>query len=239
MIEHRISHIRNTFIAGLLTLVPISVTLFLVVWFFDLLTGRIPMFLDLLPHSRLKEVVDNRIISFFLRVISLGLLLFCIWLMGLIARNVAGRRLIQSIERLLLKLPMVRTIYSTVQQIGQAVFNGTNTGMFRKVVLIEYPRKNVYAIGFVTATEYTECSFRAGCDLVAVFLPTTPNPTSGFLLFVPAEDVLALEMSVTDAMRLIISGGVVRPPFAKEKLQAPTVPIAPLEQPGKDRLSSA
>ena len=143
-----------------------------------------------------------------------------IYLIGLIARNVFGRRLIHLLERLLLRLPLLGSVYSTVHQIGHAILAGTSNGMFRKVVLIEYPKKDSFAIGFVTADACASCNTASGHDLISVFVPTTPNPTSGFLLLLPKSDISFLDMSVAEGMRLVISGGVVRPP-TKQPPQPP------------------
>ena len=126
------------------------------------------------------------------------------------------------LEKLLLRLPMVRTIYSTIQQIGRALIQGGGTGMFRQVVQIEYPKEGCYVLGFLTAEAAAECKAKSKRDLISIFVPTTPNPTSGFLLFVPREDVLFLEMTVVEGMRLVISGGAVAPHYdPSEKDNAP------------------
>ncbi len=115
-------------------------------------------------------------------------------------------------ENLMVQLPMFKSIYLTIKQILDAI-RSTKSGMFRQVVLIEYPRKGIYTLAFLTNYNNNkwEIGEKSGRELVSVFLPTTPNPTGGFLLFIPKEDCVFLDMSVTDGMRLVISGGVISP----------------------------
>jgi uncharacterized membrane protein len=176
-----------------------------------LLTGQIPRLLNNVPVPMLHELLQNQFATFGIRILSLLVLVFAIYLVGLFARNVIGRRLIHLIEELFRRLPMVGGIHSTVKQMGSALLSGGDTGMFRQVALLEYPKKGCYAIGFVTAVAPVECSERLETDLLSIFLPTTPNPTSGFMLLLPRNQVTILRMSVPEAMRLIISGGVVKP----------------------------
>jgi len=212
MSDHRIARARNTFFAGLLIVVPVAVTVWITYWIFALLTGYVPWIVKRLQVPLLERVVGADDDSFMIRVLCLFILLSLIWFVGLIAKTVVVRKIISWFDTIILRLPMVNTIYSTIQQVGRAVFQQGEGGMFQKVVLVEYPRREVYAIAFVTAEGYRECCTRTGHDLISLFLPTTPNPTSGFLLLVPRDQVFPLDISVTDAMRLVISGGVVHPP---------------------------
>jgi uncharacterized membrane protein len=145
--------------------------------------------------------------------LSLILILFVLFILGSIAKYAIGLRTIKIMERLIMKIPMLNVVYSTSQQLVDAVRN-PNAGMFRQVVLFEYPRKGIYVIGFLTNENKKSCELIEKTDqkLISIFLPTTPNPTSGFLLFVPKDDCIFLDMSITEAMRMIISGGAVSPP---------------------------
>jgi uncharacterized membrane protein len=202
---------RNIFFAGLVTTVPIVATVGIIGWIFNLLTGQIPRILNNVPLPFLQDLLQNQFASFGIRLLSLLVLVFAIYLVGLFARNVIGRRMIHWLEKLFYRLPMVGGIHSTVKQIGSALLNGGGTGMFRQVALLEYPKEGCYVIGFVTAVAATECSERLEMDLLSIFVPTTPNPTSGFMLLLPRDKVTILRMNVAEAMRLIISGGVVKP----------------------------
>jgi len=145
-----------------------------------------------------------------IRIATLLAIAVSLFLIGELARYKLGRWFIRIAEWAVLKLPILRTVYTTCHQIGEAIW-APSGNMFRKVVLFEYPRKGIYVIGFMTndnskGNELTSCT---GKQLISIFLPTTPNPTSGFLLFIPAEECTILDMKISDAMRLIISGGAI------------------------------
>ena len=206
--SEQVTHFRNTFLAGLLTLVPIAVTIYVANWIFNLLTGRTAELLKRLGYE-LFDIAPE----FVVRLLALVMTVAIIWLVGLVARNMLGKRVIQFAENLFQRVPMLGSVYTTVKQIGQALFSSPDTAMFRKVALIEYPKENSYALGFITADAYAECNDAVGEDMVSIFLPTTPNPTSGYLLFIPRKQVSILKLSVPEAMRLIISAGAVKPPI--------------------------
>jgi len=154
---------------------------------------------------------------------GVGLIIFLVFtiLVGWIARGLIGRSLIRFAESLVERMPVVRSIYSGVKQIAETVFAQTERS-FEKACLIQYPRKGVWAIGFVSTEAKGEIARRAeaGGRLMSVFVPTTPNPTSGFLLYFPAEDVIELDMSVEDAAKLVISAGLVYPNPKNPKIPA-------------------
>lgn len=205
MSNSQLVYFRNTFFAGLLTLVPIGVTIFIANWIFNLLTGRT---MDLL--IRFSPAFDG-VPKFAVRVFALVLSVAIIWLVGLVTRNVVGKRILRLFEDLFERLPMLGSVYTTAKQMGQALLSSPGTAMFEKVALIEYPKEKCYALVFVTADAYRECNEAVGEDMISVFLPTTPNPTSGFLLFLPRTRVTILRISVSEAMRLIVSAGAVKP----------------------------
>ncbi len=140
---------------------------------------------------------------------------------GWVAKGLIGRSLIRFAESLVNRMPVVRSIYSGVKQIAETVFVQTESS-FEKACLIQYPRKGIWAIGFVSTKASGEIAHRAEVsgELISVFVPTTPNPTSGFLLFFPAEDVIELEMTIEDAAKLVISAGLVYP-NSKDPSQPP------------------
>ncbi len=208
-------HFKNTFLTGLLTVVPLALTLIVSVWLFNQLTDLIPLLLRQIPSDAVEGLLENPAFVFAVRVIGLGLIVLGIYFVGLITKGVVVRELLAALERLVERVPMVGTLYSTIKQMGYAIFRGGGTGVFQEVVLIEYPRTGCYVIGFLTADAAGELNARTGLDLVSVFVPTTPNPTSGFLLMLPRADVTVLDMTVVDGMRLVISGGAVRPPAWK------------------------
>lgn len=190
--------LRNYLVAGLVVLLPVVATWQVLVWLFNLIDG-------------LLGGLVTRIFGRSIPGLGLAATVIIVLAVGALAANWFGRRLIDCGERLMRRTPIVRNVYSTIKQIIDA-FVGANKTAFRNVVLIEYPRKGVYSPGFATGPTAGELSGKTKEDLVGVFVPTTPNPTSGFLLYVPRRDVIYLDMSVEDGLKLVISGGVVTPP---------------------------
>jgi uncharacterized membrane protein len=153
-----------------------------------------------------------------------------------LAAGLAGRTLVHIGERILSRMPIVRSVYGTLKQIFETVL-AQSSRSFREVVLIEYPRRGIGAIAFVTGPTRGEVQARSGEELVNVFLPTTPNPTSGFLLFVPKSDLVHLDMTIEEGIKLVISGGIVAPKGSLDALAdaakglPPADPEAPVAEP--------
>jgi uncharacterized membrane protein len=137
-----------------------------------------------------------------------------IFLVGLIATNVFGHKIIRLAETAFARLPVVKPVYNAARQIIDA-FSARSSSVFQSVVMLEYPRRGIYALGFVTVEASPEVQHKTEREVLTVFLPTTPNPTSGFLLLVPREELTPLDMSVEDALKMVISGGVVVPDWPK------------------------
>lgn len=197
--------LRNYIITGILIWLPVVITLY-VLWF---------------GFKSLDAILGNLIAHYVgMRIPGVGLAttMLIIFFTGLFAANYFGKRLIVFGERMVIRIPLVRSIYLTVKQVVDAFMHGTNVA-FKKVALIEYPRKGIYSIGFITSEGIGEVQFKTKEDVVSVFLPTTPNPTSGYLLFLPKEDVRVLDMSVEQGLKLVVSGGIVTPEY-KEKEDA-------------------
>ena len=198
--------IRGHFAAGLLVLIPVALTVY-VVW--QLFVG-----IDGLLNEPVTTFIFRSlgISPKFRSIPGLGLLalMLLIILVGFIARNYFGRKIINISEMLLGRIPVVRHIYTTFQQISEA-FLVDRSEVFKKAALFEYPRKGIYSIGFITQDTRGVVQTKLKNDVYSIFLPTTPNPTSGFLLFVPKRDVTILEISVEEALKLVISGGAIVP----------------------------
>jgi len=206
--------IRTYFITGLLVLTPLVLTIFIIWKLFIGIDGLLQGFI-----SNMLERVGVPATKYGLGFISVILLIL---LTGLIARNYFGRKVIKLGENVLSKIPLISRIYMAIQQISNA-FLSEKREVFKKAVLIEYPRKGIYSIGFFTQDTRGEVQERLNRDVVSVFLPTTPNPTSGFLLFVPKSDVTELDISIEEALKLVISGGAIVPSSKyKGKLEVPT-----------------
>ena len=203
------NYIKKNIIAGLFITIPIIISIIIIIFIYQKLTswsislvGYIPWIGDLANQFPLSELI---------KIASLILILILVFFIGILTRYTIGGKIIAFAEWLLLKVPMFNVIYSTMTNIGNAIKNQKD-GMFRKVVIFEYPRKGIYSIGFVTNEKNTwEIDKKVEGKLISIFLPTTPNPTSGFLLYLPEKDLTYLEMPVSNAMRLIISGGVITP----------------------------
>lgn len=198
-----LSRLRNYFLTGIIVTAPIAITIFLVWQFITFLDSYVGRFVP----SRYNP---ENYLPFGLPGIGLIIMLAVLTFIGFITAGFAGRTLVRTGERLLSRMPVVRSVYGTLKQIFETVFNQSSRS-FREVVLVEYPRRGVGAIGFVTGPTQGEVQERTDEDLVNIFLPTTPNPTSGFLLFVPRKDLIQLDMTVEEGIKLVISGGIVTP----------------------------
>ena len=203
--------ISTRIVTGFFLIIPIAVTLWIAVFLYNILTDWSGFINELDAVSKLHDHIWG--FETLVRLFSLLLILIVLFAIGAVGKYAVGRRTIHVFEKIIMKIPMLNIIYSTSQQLVDAVRN-PGSGMFRNVVLFEYPRKGIFVIGFLTNENKKHCELKkkTGEQLISVFLPTTPNPTSGFLLFVPKDDCIYLDMSVSDAMRLIISGGAVSPP---------------------------
>ena len=200
------SRLRNLFIAGLLVLLPISLTIFIITFIFQKLDNLLsPAFVKLLILLGLPLQADQF-------VMGLGVVatIFIIIFTGLITKNILGKKLFRLGEIIVEKIPVARSIYSGAKQIIDAV-SKSQLDAFNKVVMVEYPRKGLFSLGFVTCEARGEIQGKTKNKVVNVFIPTTPNPTSGLLIFVPKEDITPLTMSVEEGIKLVVSGGIVTP----------------------------
>ena len=203
--------IRGFFITGLLVLIPIFITLWVTWWIYEKLTAWAIWSAENIPV--LQKYTDSFWMQHSIRILSLLVIVTVFILVGQFARITVGERLIHFAQKLLLHLPIISFIYSTCKQVGDAIGNSASGSMFSKVVMFEYPNKGSYAIGFVTNEnqESFEITEKIGSPVISVFMPTTPNPTSGFLFLLPRERCTFLNMSVSDAMKFIVSVGAVIP----------------------------
>jgi len=197
--------VRRYLIAGLLIWLPLGVTYLA----FRFLLDAVDRLLVLLPQSFQPDTLLGFHIPGFGALLAVVLLLVT----GLLVANFVGRELIGWWEDLLNRIPGVRTIYSGVKGLTETLVSGSGAS-FRKVALIEYPRKGLWSVGFVTASGIAEIDERTGRRQVCVFIPTTPNPTSGFIVMVPEEELIELQMGTDQAMKMIVTLGVVAPPTA-------------------------
>ncbi|BAB73460.1 DUF502 domain-containing protein [Anabaena sp. FACHB-709] len=199
--------LKNDLIAGLLVVIPLATTIWLTItianWVIDFLT-QVPKQLN--PFDGLHPIVVN-ILNF---AVGLAVPLLSILIIGLMARNIAGRWLLDFGERLLQAIPLAGQVYKTLKQLLETLLKDSN-GKFRRVILIEYPRRGIWAIAFVTGVISSEIQSQMPRPMLSVFIPTTPNPTTGWYAVVPEDEVVNLSMSVEDAFKVVVSGGIVAP----------------------------
>jgi uncharacterized membrane protein len=202
--------LRRYLVAGVLVWLPILATLW-VITFIVSLTDSILLWL---PQSARPETL----VGFPLPGLGIVLAFVVVLLTGLLVTNLIGRRLVQYWDGIVRRIPLVRSIHGGVKSFAESVFSQNNS--FRKVVMIQYPRQGAWTLGFVTAENVPAVSDKIGSPHACVYVPTTPNPTSGFIVMVPAAEVVELEMSVDAAMKMIITCGVVMPPPSRPRLPA-------------------
>ncbi|MDB6170391.1 MAG: hypothetical protein JWM88_3255 [Verrucomicrobia bacterium] len=206
-----IATLRTAFFSGLLLLAPLVVTVWAFTKIIDLVGGTFrPLFFFYMPEwllssPRLAIVWD---------ILATIIVVLLVTLLGFLSRYVFGKYFLEVGERVIQGIPGVSAVYNTVKQIVDT-FGTQNRNLFSKVVLVQYPRREVWTLGFLTSKAQAEAQTRTGQEVWTVFVPTSPNPTSGFLLMLPRAEVTELEMTVGDGMKMVISGGAVVPPWNK------------------------
>ncbi len=207
--------IRRYLVAGLLVWVPLGITLLVVRLLVNWLDGS----LLLLPAAYRPE----NLLGFSIPGLGVVVSVLIVFVTGVLAANLFGRSLVSVWERLLARIPLVRSIYSGAKQLAETMFSDAGQS-FRKVLLIEFPRKGLWTLAFQTGTDQGEAQRKTGQDVINVYVPTTPNPTGGYFVMVPREEVVELEMSVDDGLKMLMSMGAVVPHSSK---QAPPSPEHP------------
>ena len=203
--SHIIASFRNNFLTGLAVVLPVAVTIWAVWSFIGFVDARV------LPFLPAKY---NPLTYYDLDVRGLGLIVFLVFttVIGSLTKGLFGRSLVRAAEAFVDRMPIVRSLYNGLKQIIETVVSQSSNS-FEKACLVEYPRKGIWAVAFISTDSGGELLTKTGQEaMTSVFLPTTPNPTSGFLLFVPTKDVIELDMSVEEAAKLVISAGLVMPP---------------------------
>lgn len=199
--------LKNDLIAGLLVVIPLATTIWLSItiatWVVGFLT-QIPKQLN--PFHDLHPILHNLLNL----VVGLAVPLLSILFIGLMARNIAGRWLLDIGERLLQAIPLAGSVYKTLKQLLETLLRDSN-GKFRRVVLVEYPRRGIWTIAFVTGVLSPQIQARMPEAMLSLFIPTTPNPTTGWYAIVPESEVVNLSMSIEDAFKVVVSGGIVSP----------------------------
>ncbi|HEV7166113.1 MAG TPA: DUF502 domain-containing protein [Gammaproteobacteria bacterium] len=206
--KHRpiMARLRRYLVTGVFIWIPLGVTIFIFQFFIGFADGLLQLF----PAAwQPKALIGFNIYGLGV-IVAVIILLFT----GFLASNYLGRFLLGIGDEILEHIPLVRSVYSAAKQISETMFSNKGRS-FRKVVMIRYPQKDTWSLAFQTSDTLGELNVKVPGHMISVFVPTTPNPTSGFLLMVPPEDVIELEMSVDDALKMIISLGVIVPPWPK------------------------
>jgi uncharacterized membrane protein len=214
-----LGHVRTHFVRGLLIVLPAIITFWLLRILFGVVSGNVtPWVLRGLAAGGVPWVNDWHA-RFLVPVIGLVLTLLLIYLIGLIAANLVGQRVLLWFEGGVLKIPLVKSIYGGARQLLDAFGSGTS-GTFTRVVLVQYPRAGVFTVGFVTSELRVEMPLGEGVvSSVMVFFPTTPNPTSGWLAIIPETDIINFDLSIEEGVKLIVSGGIVTPAMLSERIR--------------------
>ena len=207
-----LAKIRGYFLTGIIVTAPVGLTFYVSFLFIGFIDSKVR---NLIP---VKYHYDN-ILPFEIPGIGLLIVFIMLTFIGFLTAGIIGRYIIKLGERIIARLPIIRSVYGALKQIFESVLK-TSSKSFREVVLIEYPRKGIWAIGFITGDTKGEVQEISKNNLVNVFLPTTPNPTSGFLLFVPRKDLKVLNMNVEEGIKMVISGGIVTPKFKQKYIKS-------------------
>jgi len=189
-----LSRLRNYFIAGIVVLIPIGITIYLTIFIISISSKILP-----------KEINPNHYLPYSIPGLEIIISLFLITIIGWLSLSFLGKKLLELLNNVLKKIPILRTIYSAIGQMTATFTKNDNNK--KNVVLVEYPRKGSWAVGFATKDNSGEISTKTNKKLVNVFVPTTPNPTSGFLLMFPKDELIYLDMSFEEASKFIVSAG--------------------------------
>jgi uncharacterized membrane protein len=201
-----LGRLRDNFLAGIVVILPVAVTLWLLAALYRFINDGILN--PLIKYFQLN--LTNMHLEYGARTVVFLLLIAVVIVIGVATRIIFIRKVFSTGEKMFFKIPMIGKVYVTIKQMSKA-FLGERKGIFKTPVLVEYPRKGIYSIGFITSDAKGEIQKKTEKKLVNIFVPTTPNPTSGILLLVPEDEVTGLNMSVEEAMKLVISGGMVTP----------------------------
>ncbi|MEE8559185.1 MAG: DUF502 domain-containing protein [Alphaproteobacteria bacterium] len=204
MVGRLSTRLRNYLLTGILVTAPIAITFYIAWLGINFVDSRV---IPLIPEKYNPETY----LPFDILGLGLVIVIIALMLVGWLTASFVGRLFLRTGERVLARMPVIRSIYGALKQVFETVLSHRSTA-FREVVLIEYPRRGIWALGFLTGMTEGEVQNLTTEDVLNVFLPTTPNPTSGFLLFLPKEDVLVLDMTVEEGIKMVMSGGIVTPP---------------------------
>lgn len=228
--SHLMARLRGYFLTGLIVVGPVAITIYVVWWFINLVDGWVK---PLIPKAYLPETY----LPYNVPGVGLIVGIFALIVIGALTANLFGRTLVSYGEMMLDRMPVVRGVYRLLKQIFQTIFSSTGHS-FKRVGVIEFPRRGLYALVFISGDPPGEVKERLGNGepLMTVFMPNAPNPTTGFVMFMPAKDVTLLDMAIEDGVKMVVSAGLVTPPHDKlktlaEEAKAKAKKPAPEEEP--------
>ena len=216
--RHPARQLRNYLIAGLLIWIPVMVT----VWVIKFLSGILDQSLVLLPPSWRPEALVGQYVPGVGIVLSFVLLVVT----GVVVRNLFGGQIVEGFENLVRRIPVIGAVYGGAKTFSETVLTDKGKS-FKQVVIVEFPRKGIFSVGFITSEELEEVQAKTAQDVVSVFVPTTPNPTTGFLVAIPRDEIVPLDMTVDEAFRMLLTLGVVVPKWKNKPLAADLAPQQP------------
>jgi uncharacterized membrane protein len=208
--QKSLAHWKADFFTGLAVVLPAAISIGVVIWLFGTVANFTDTLLFFLPREWTHERGGEGPMHFYWSLLALLLAIFLVGLVGRGARYYLGKKLIQLADLVLMRVPLLNKIYGAFKQINEA-FTSSKTSSFKQVVLVEFPRAGLYSIGFITGAQHGEVQDKTKERVVGVFVPTTPNPTTGFIVLVPEAQIVKLDMSVADGIKYIISLGSVAP----------------------------
>ncbi|MGH7951104.1 MAG: DUF502 domain-containing protein [Limisphaerales bacterium] len=203
---------RSNFLTGLAVVLPAVISIAIIKWLFGTISSITNWLLFFLPKSVTHANAAADSIYWYWSLVALLIAVLLICVVGRLTRNYFGRKMIEWLDAVMLRIPLFNKIYAAIKQVNDA-FTG-NKNSFKTVVLVEFPRAGMYSVGFITSEQHAEMQQKTKQNVVCVFVPTTPNPTSGFLILVPADQVVRLDMSVSEGIKYIVSLGSISPEYA-------------------------
>lgn len=201
---------RTNFLTGLAVTLPVVISIAVMVWLFGTVANFTDSLLFFLPRTLTHRDAGQGPVLWYWSIAALGLGVLLLCMIGQLTRYYLGKQLLQMVDTLLLQVPLLNKVYSTLKQVNEA-FSASDKSSFQQVVLVEFPRPGVHAVGFVTNAEHAPVAQPSRRKMISVFVPTTPNPTGGFLLILPEDDVVKVDMSVAEGIKYIISLGAITP----------------------------
>ena len=225
VMKKQFSRWKTNFFTGLAVVLPALLSIAIVVWLFGTVAKFTDALLFFLPKEWTHERAGTGPMHWYWSLFALALATGLITLVGRFARHYLGQKLIQLADEVLLRVPLLNKIYGAIKQIN-AAFTSSKTTAFQQVVLVEFPRPGLYSVGFVTGGQHGEVQYKTATEVLGIFIPTTPNPTTGFLVLVPQSQVVKLDMTVADGIKFIMSLGAVAPDYVPPGLVARS-PVPP------------